>query len=352
MTLQGNNEEHKSTDAAIKHNHSLPYMAKNLNEKQYEERVESPSGRKQAIDDGRLWGQRDALVFLLEVTWPHIGGNLMRIKTPADVYETLKVWEEQNRHNTSYVAQTLLRPTATPATANTLNERRRRGGELHIEYLEAEKLRNHCRTALETAQRAFSPDLSPSDKATVEEQITKRTEKLTKAEQALALTQARDREIQELTEQGEAYFARSEFAHFCKSKRYRLTPLNVANALAGLPQIGWRQSMQRCQKQACPGVDGGAMQEFNAIRQIVQTASRKSQLAKHAEQWLISKGKTKSHTVVELRKNWFYLQKAIKAALEARTRKRDLPYVIIKDYRDRQVRATNVDRLFAEEEAL
>jgi hypothetical protein len=350
--LTGNRLESGRIFKAMDMRQSDINMANNIQAEDAEEGLESALGRKQAIDDGRLWGQRDALLFLVEVTWPDIGGKLPRIKTPSDVYEALKVWEVQNRHNTSYVAQTLLRSSASPATANVLNERRRRRDELHAAYLEAEKSRNECRRALETAQRALSPDLTDSDKASVEEQIAKRTERLVKAEADLTTAQTRDLEMQGLIEQGEAYFARAEFARFCKSKRYRLTPLNVANALAGLPYIGWRQSMQRCQRQVCPGVNGGAMQEFNAIRQVVQTRSRKSQLVKHAEQWLVSNGKTKSHTVAELRKNWYYLQKAIKAALEARTRRRDLPYVITKDYRDRQARATNVDRLFAEEEAL
>jgi hypothetical protein len=94
------------------------------------------------------------------------------------------------------------------------------------------------------------------------------------------------------------------------------------------------------------------MQEFDAIRSIVRSGTRKSQLVKHAQQWLGSKGKTKSHAVAELQKNWYYLRKAIQSALDASTRTRDLPFVITRDYRDRVARATNVDRLFAEEEAL
>ena len=309
-------------------------------------------GRKLSIQDGRLWGQRDSLVFLVEATWPEIGGKLPRIKTVSDVYEVLKVWEEQNRHNTNYVAQTLLRKSATPASANELNERRRRGGELHVAYLDAEQARNKCRTALETAQRTLSPDLSETDRATVEEQISKRTEKLAKAEAELATAQARDHAMQELIDQGETYFARAEFAQFCRSRRYRLTPVNVANALAGLPYIGCRQSIQRCLKQAPSGANGGAMQEFTAIEKIVRSGTRRSELIKHAERWLKSQRNSKSYEVSELRKNWYYLQKSIQAALDARTRTWDLPFEITKDYRRRKIQPSNIDILFAEEEAL
>jgi hypothetical protein len=309
-------------------------------------------GRKLSIEDGRLWGQRDSLVFLVETSWPEIGGKLARIKTISDVYDVLKVWEEQNRHNTNSVAQTLLRKSTTPATANELNERRRRGGEMHVACLASDQVRDKCRTALETAQRALSPDLSETDRATVEEQIAKRTQKLAKAEAELESAQARDHDAQELIEKSETYFARAEFAQFCRSKRYRLTPLNVANALAGLPYVGCRQSILRCQRQTPSGANGGAIQEFSAIEKIIRSGTRRSELIRHAEQWLKSTQNSKSHVVSELRKNWYYLEKAIQAALEARIRTDDLPFEITKDYRRRKSQPSNIDILFAEEEAL
>ena len=93
------------------------------------------------------------------------------------------------------------------------------------------------------------------------------------------------------------------------------------------------------------------MQEFNEIRRIVQSGTRKSELIKHAERWLKDQG-SKSHAVSELRKNWYYLRKAIHAALEARTRTPDLASEITKDYRRRKSSPSNIDLLFAEEEAL
>ena len=83
------------------------------------------------------------------------------------------------------------------------------------------------------------------------------------------------------------------------------------------------------------------MQEFNAIERIVRSGTRKSELVKHAERYLRAQAKSKSYAISELRKNWYYLQKAIQTVVEARTRSRDLPYAITKEYWRRKNSATD-----------
>jgi hypothetical protein len=158
--------------------------------------------------------------------------------------------------------------------------------------------------------------------------------------------------MERLLQDGEAYFARAEFVRFLRSHRYRLTPLNVANALAGLPYIGWRQSAKRCRKHEARGANGGAMQIFNTIRRIVQSCTRKSELIKHAERWLKAHSGTKSFGVLELRKDFYYLRWSIKTVLETGSRRRELPYAIAREYWKRKSTPSNVDLLFAEEESI
>jgi hypothetical protein len=348
----GNNVVYDSCYMAISEDENLTNMAENLEGAIARTAAKTSSGRDPAVEDGQLWTRRYELVFLLEGTWPDICGKVSKIKTPTDVYDMLKIWLEQDRLNHSYVARVLLRSSAAPATSNQLNERRRRGRELHEAYIEADKFRQECAAKLETAKRAMFQVRTEDDKAAVQEQLIKRSERLAKAETDLEAAKARYEDNQRLLEQGEAYFARSEFVQFCRSERYRLTALNLANALAGLPEIGWRQSMLRCQKEPCTGANGPAMQEFNAIERIVRSGTRKSELVKHAERWLRAHAKSKSYAISELRKNWYYLQKAIQTAVEARTWSRDLPSVITKEYWRRKNSPTDVHRLFAEEEAL
>ena len=307
------------------------------------------AGRSLAIDDGRLWGVRDHLVWLVETTWADVGQEISRIKTPGDVSPALQIWKQRSQEQ---IVQLLLRESSSPATAKVLNERRRRLGFLNASVRDALAVREQSRESLEKAQRALSIQLSKDQRAVVEEQIERRAGKSAQAENEYNSAVAKQKELEELLQDGEANFARAEFVHFLRSKRYELTPVNVAQALAGLPVIGWRQSFKRCLGRKAAGANGGAIQIFNTIQRVVQSCIRKSELAKHAESWLKTQNPTKSYAVAELRKDFFYLRWSIKVALEDSARRRDLPYVIAKEYWKRKGAASNLDALFAEEEAL
>jgi hypothetical protein len=156
--------------------------------------------------------------------------------------------------------------------------------------------------------------------------------------------------MQEALLDAEAYFARAEVVDFCQSDRYKLTPVNIANAIAGLPYMGWRQSVKRTQPHKPKVANQATMQIFHTIRRIVQSCPRKSELVQHAKQWLehpvyVSQ---KSYGVTELRRDWYYLRSSIKTVLEAGTRTRELHYAIAREYEDRKVKASNVDRLLEE----
>jgi hypothetical protein len=323
--------------------------AENLLIANLEETPQSPRRRKPIIEDGRIWSDRDHLVWLLEVTWPDVGGRLPRIKSPTDVLDVLQAWHGRSNN---YIVETLLRKESSPATATILNQQRRQLGSLHKESLRAWEYREKCRESLEVAERALSPQLSERDKAIVEEQRTKRAAKLAQADELYAAAKNREDKLDKLLKEGEAYFARTEFTQFCQSRRYRLTAVNTANALAGLPFIGWRQASLRCAQQRAQGANGGAMQVFDTIRRIVASSTRKSLLVKHAEQWLKAQRGSKSFGVTELKKDFYYLRSAIETVLKSNPRGRDLPYAIAKEYRERKSHISNVDILFAEDEAL
>jgi len=312
-------------------------------------------GRPIAIDDGRLWGARDHLVWLFETTWPDVGRRLPWIKKPADVLEVLHVWQSENNcYNQHYIAKCLLRSSSTPATPKWLTVTRNRLGELNEAVRSAEEVRRKCRESLETAQRALRPELSDGEKLIVEDLISGRDQKLADAEAEYGRMSSKQRQTEELLRDGEASFARGEFIRFCKSNRYRLTPLNIANALAGLPYVGWRQSAKRCKKQPCAGANGGSMQIFETVRRIVESGTRRSDLIKHTEQWLRARGNAKSFGVSELQKDWFYLRWALKTVLEANPRvaTRDLPFAIAKEYWQRKTQPSSLNTLFAEEERI
>jgi hypothetical protein len=94
------------------------------------------------------------------------------------------------------------------------------------------------------------------------------------------------------------------------------------------------------------------MQVFDTIRRIVASRTRKSLLVDHAGQWLKSQRGSKSFGVTELKKNFYYFRAAIETVLKSNPRGRDLPYTIAKEYMERKNHISNIDILFAEDEAL
>jgi len=312
------------------------------------ENITAPSrGRKSVIETNRLSADRDELLGLLENTWAHVGGTLANIKSSSDVLNAFQIWKDRSQNR---VVLILLRASSKLATTKSLNRMRRQVGDLNTARLKQWEHREKCRQNLEVAERAAKGPLSDRDRTVVEEETKLRTEAFEKAKNEYEKIERDQKEMDEELADGEAYFARAEFVDFCQSDRYKLTPLNIANAIAGLPYMGWRQSVKRSRPHKPLGANGGAIQIFNTIRRIVQSCPRKSELVQHAQQWLehpvhVSQ---KSYGVSELRRDWYYLRSSIKAVLEAGTRTRELPYAIAREYEDRKAKASNVDRLLEE----
>jgi hypothetical protein len=205
--------------------------------------------------------------------------------------------------------------------------------------------------------RIPATQLSQGEQEVIDDKIKERAQALAHAGAEYLALRDRRENLERLLQDGEAYFARAELVRFCKSRRYSLNPLNTANALAGLPFIGWRQSAKRCRKWKCPGADGIAYQTFKIIYRIVNSCIRRSELIRYAEQWLRSKGVSgrwnwSKHAVSELQRNWYYVRRSIQTVLKTKPRARALPYMITSEYLRKTARRTAVDMLFEEEERI
>jgi hypothetical protein len=309
-------------------------------------------GPKVRIDNyGQLWGDRDQLMGQLETNWHNIGGKLSSIKRPSDVVQVFGVLA---RNHPAYVVQILLRPTSTPADGPLLQKTRNQVGKLNIIRMSAWEYKEICRRALEAAENVANRKLSEHDRILVEEAKTKRARDLAQADKELASATSKHADAEKLLADGETYFARREVIDFCQSRRYMLNPPNTANALAGLPRVGWRRSIALCQNHKPVRANGGTIQIFNSILRIVRSSVRKSQLVRHAEHWLKhgSVVASESYGVSALREDWFYLRWAIKTTLEAKVPSRDLPFVITQEYWKRKENASPVERLLAQDDSI
>src|SRR5215470_8147412 len=103
-------------------------------------------------------------------------------------------------------------------------------------------------------------------------------EQLLQHKNKLELLVAGKNNIAQQLEEARVSFARSELVKYCLSDRNRLNPRRLANALAGLPFMSWRQSATRCVKletdrDRVPG--GFHYQTYRVVVRIIKAWDRK-----------------------------------------------------------------------------
>jgi hypothetical protein len=157
---------------------------------------------------------------------------------------------------------------------------------------------------------------------------------------------------QEKAKDTDAGFARSELVDFCRSPRYSLTPLNAANALAGLPFIGWRQSAKRCQPWKCDNAGGFAYQVFKVVSRITTSRPWRGDPIRHAKGWLESKPPSESFAISELQKKWYFLKRSIQSAWDTKVSPKRRPFWIAFDYLQQSVNPSTLDALMAESNSI
>jgi hypothetical protein len=306
-------------------------------------------GRAFGIDDGRLFGVREHLVWLIETTWDQAGCALPTIKTVDEIPRVLRIWKDRS---TKHVTSALLRPSSIPATSKQLRAQRRDLGTLNEEVRSALEEVEKSVGSLERAMWIDTIQLSEGEQIVVDDEIRKRVAVAVRAANEYFALLDQQRALESLVNDGEAHFARTELVHFCRSKRYRLRPLNIANALAGLPFIGWRQSAKRCKKWKSVGEKGVSFQVFEIIRRIVASNTRRLELVRDAERWLRNRRPGESAGMADLHKNWYYLRRSVQTELDKGTSRRNLPSTISIEYWRRKSSPSAVDLAFAEDEII
>jgi len=304
------------------------------------------------IDDVSLKGLRDRLLWLVEGTWPEIGLTLDKAKTVEDLCYPAR-WED-HRESLPVVRALLRSPERRcRVDADGLYKMRKGLVRIHQAIKDAYDNENVCRERLTKVDAALAQEMTPEQQVWVTEKRKERVQALADATAQRRVWDNRQRKADAALRNCEAQFARTEILKFRKNRRYNKNPLNTANALAGLPFIGWRQSIKRCQKwKPVLGV-GHTTQLLRVVRRIVESWNpQKLPLREHVSVWLQHGYRYYEKAQAELRKEFFYLARAIDAALKNAPRRKFLPYLITSEYQKRISNRSAVDRLFEDEERI
>jgi hypothetical protein len=119
---------------------------------------------------------------------------------------------------------------------------------------------------------------------------------------------------------------------FIGSGRYRLVPLNFANAMAGLPYMRWRQSLNRCQRISRNITETILYEQFKLIRRAIDglpVSCERFQDSLRSILMNTHRDGRHNYAIQELKENWYYVTRAIEAAIRFASSVDALPYRVI-----------------------
>ncbi|MGC2119612.1 MAG: hypothetical protein WA644_11060, partial [Candidatus Acidiferrales bacterium] len=136
---------------------------------------------------------------------------------------------------------------------------------------------------------------------------------------------------------GEVYLYCSELLSFLRSegKRKRaLTPLNLANALAGLPYMRWRQSDTRCSKMPADSFAQHPYVVFRLVERLFLRvgARRGKSLAERFRAALLNLPKKENYPRDSICQQWRDFRLAVEEVLKSKHQQAFIPYAITSAY--------------------
>lgn len=309
--------------------------------------VQRHIGRPKYLSNEQLHDRREQLTAIFEGIWYEIGWELRKPKNPDDLIQILGPIKETSARD---IVSVFFRKTSEPASANNLRRVRREWRAITEPKISADEIKRKAQERLQRVGWALS-QARKNEHRMVKQVQKKRRKEFAEAAKAARRLAETERDLERRLRGLEASVARQELYRFLKSKRYALNPLSLANAIAGLPHIGWRQSMRRCRPAPRVVTEGLSYQIFKAIRYITESTGRKSPKAlimSFREQIPLLPSRYRLARS-ELAEKWFYLERAIRRAYGLKPRRKELPFVITKQYYMQTRSQSQVERILAEQ---
>jgi len=301
-------------------------------------------GRPLLLTDDALLQRRAFLVGTFDVQWTDFAWELQRAKSARAIRNAL-----QPIHKRTGLEPFVYEPTRSSTWTelrthrHTLDRRSR-----HITVAAEDELA--AKNRLDKVEGAL---LDVGSDETLERACVKR-----KADYAAAAGLSRHLqesmvELREELRRREAHVSQAELLEFIASKRYTITPITLANAMAGLPFISWRHSAARCNELAVEVAVGLSYQMFQDLKRVLaDPPPTKREAVEKVKAYLVGKKRPIPASVREFRAHWHYLRTSIEAVYDTRPPKTALPYRVSTEYRRRSSSRSRYDQVLEEEERI
>lgn len=302
-------------------------------------------GRPKSLRDAELWGMRSSLLAILDPSWAQIGWELGRAKNVQQLRAAFQVLPDSSGR-----LQFFARPSTSEANPQSARVTQKRLGLIIEQNRSSYEHQRELQERLDRAKNALPQATGDSQKAQIERLCRERQEKLQSFNSAYEKLERDERELNGQLMDQFAYIAQNELLSFIRSRRYSFNPVNLANAMAGLPTMGWRQSFKRCLNLKESPSQGFGYRSVQLIDRVRKNSSKRN-LATALEAELCRQPKP-SFAVQDMKKNWYYLRRAIEESVQQKMHPDAIPYRIIAEYRRKLSSRSAIDWLLEEEQRL
>jgi hypothetical protein len=298
-------------------------------------------GRPLLITDSALESNRDHQHGNFDNGWGDVGWDLSRAKTLESLRKALEPLRGRPQLGL------FVREPRSPATWKGLRESRKAINRLMDRLRIANQEVSDARERLEKARGA----LLDSESDELLKRMCEEREKTHSfaVKYALQLQNSLN-ELNEEQRSRESYISQSEFLEFIISKRHKLTPLSISNAIAGLPFITWRQSTVRCTK--IPIAQGLTYSMFQELARAFANSPRTAAEAVKQVKAHLLRSKGNESSVRKFRNEWYFARTAIEAVYSTKPPRAAVPYRVLAEYCRRSSTRTRYDQVMEDEERL
>jgi hypothetical protein len=309
---------------------------------------------RHTIGDGWLSSNRDALLNMFVFGWPEVGWQLAAADSSAAL--RLALQPLGNHPNKQHINR-LLKATSMRGGEHEIRKKRTALGEAVKEMHAAQLHCSKCISACRDIEVAMIQATAEQSEIVQLEFSKRRIQCQTAQDRSRITTEMQFNSENELVEE-EAAYAQDQLLTFIRKRKYAFHPLNLANAIAGLPFaigipfMGAWQSHARCSQMKSPGwptyrydvfktIESAWMNSSSSTTPIVVVFEKEIRdlpriiVQEHPQMGV---RKIDNYARAFLCENWWHLQRAIKKSLETKDDPRP-PFFVI---------ASNLDKFVAE----
>jgi hypothetical protein len=301
-------------------------------------------GRPKSLRDEELWGMRASVLDTIDRFWAQVGWELGKAKTVQQLRSAF-----QPISGSSGQLQFFVRSSISQATPGSARMTQKKLGLLIARSRSSYEHQCKLQERLDRAKNALPQATSDSQKAEIERLCRERQVNLQSFTAEYEKLQRDERELNDQLIDQLAYIAQHELLSFIRSRRYSFNPVNLANAMAGLPTMGWRQSFKRCLNLKERVTLGFEYRSVQLIDQVRKKSSRRNLVSALATELC---SQPKASFAQDMKKNWYYLRSAIEESVQQKMHPGAIPYRIFAEYRRKMSSRSAIDWLLEEEQQL